>query len=331
MAGPDLLRHAKPLLAGFCFATALALCASAQAQTYPNKPIRLIVPWPAGGGVDTSARIVAQPLSERLGQPIVIENKPGAGGNIGTAVVAQEKADGYTLLMGSAAPHGINPHLYTHLGFAPIDDFAFVGHVYDVPSFLVVPANSPYKSAKDLVAAAKANPGKLNFGSGGIGSSQHLFGVMFTSATGIDVVHVAYKGTSPLETALVAGQVDFALDPPTCLPFIDAGKLRVLGVASKVRNAVVPDIPTLDEQGITDVYTSTYYGILAPAKTPREVVDKLNKEINAVLSMNETKSRMAKMAAEPGKGTPDEFKAFAIAEIERYAKVVKQSGAGKVD
>jgi tripartite-type tricarboxylate transporter receptor subunit TctC len=328
----DLPTFAKrAAIAGACVAALLVPSVAAQAQGYPNKPIRLIVPWPPGGGVDTSARIIAQPLQERLGQPIVIENKPGASGNIGTAVAVQEKPDGYTLLEGSLSPNAVNPYLFKRLGFDPEKDFTFIASVYTVPSFLVVPANSPFKTAQELVTYAKANPGKLNFGSGGVGSSQHLFAVMLKAAADIDVVHVAYKGTSPSETALVASQVDFMLDPPTCLPFVQAGKLRILGVASNVRNSALPDVPTLDEQGIKGVYTSTFYGIMGPAGMPKDIVDRLNKEINAILQTDDMKSRLAKLAADPGKGTPEEYKAYVMSEMKRYGEIVKLSGADKVD
>ncbi|MDP2295052.1 MAG: tripartite tricarboxylate transporter substrate binding protein [Pseudolabrys sp.] len=319
-------------LIGLGFAAAAMLTAvSAQAQGYPNRPIKLIVPWPAGGGVDTSARLIAEPLSQRLGQPIVIENKPGAAGNIGTALAAKEKPDGYTLLQASLSPNAVNPHLYKSLGFDPVKDFEFVARVYTVPSFLVVPAASPAKTAQDLVALAKKDPGKLNFGSGGVGSSQHLFGVMFNKAANLDVVHVPYKGTSPAEAALVAGHVNFMLNPPTALAFVSAGKLRALGVASPTRNAAMPDLPTLDEQGIKGVYTSTFYGVMAPAGTPKEIVDRLNKEIVAILATPEMKARLAKLAAAPGTESPEDFKKFVIGEIDRYGEIVKLSGADKVD
>jgi tripartite-type tricarboxylate transporter receptor subunit TctC len=309
----------------------LVACAgSAHGEDYPARPIRLIVPWPAGGGVDTSARIVAEPLSRKLGQPIVIENKPGAAGNIGTALAAHEKPDGYTLLQASLSPNSVNPHLYSNLGFDPIKDFAPVALAYTVPSFLVVPASSPVNSAKELIDLAKKNPGKLNFGSGGVGSSQHLFDVMLIAATGIDVVHVPYKGTSPAEAALVAGQVDFMIDVPTCLPFVKAGKLKALAVAAPKRSAAMPDVPTLDELGIPNVHTLTWYGVMAPANTPKEIVDRLNKEINAILSTDEMRERLIKMAADPGSGTPDEFAKFVAQETERYGVIVKLSGA-KVD
>jgi tripartite-type tricarboxylate transporter receptor subunit TctC len=302
-----------------------------QAQAYPTKPIKLIVPWPAGGGVDTAARIIAEPLAQRLGQAVVVENRPGAAGNIGTALAAREKPDGYTLLMASLSPHAVNPHLYDKLGFEPIKDFAPIALVYTVPSFLVVPAASPANTAQELVALAKAKPGKLNFGSGGPGSSQHLFGVMFNLATRIDVVHVSYKGTAPAETALLAGHVDFMLDPPTCLPFVTAGRMKALAVAAPKRNPALPNIPTLDELGIPGVHTLTYYGVAAPANTPKEIVTRLNAEINAILRTEEVKSRLTKMAAEPGTLTPAEFEQFMQTELTRYGEIVKVSGAKAVE
>ena len=317
------------------FGLAAMLCACvglAHAQAYPSRPIKLIVPWPAGGGVDTAARMIADPLAKRLGQPIVVENKPGSAGNIGTAQAAREKPDGYTLLMASLSPNAVNPHLYeaNTLGFEPIKDFAPVALVYTVPSFLVVPTASQAKSPQDLVALAKASPGKLNFGSGGAGSSQHLFGVMFNAATKIDAVHVPYKGTAPAEAALVAGEVDFMLDPPTCLPFVEAGRLRALAVAAPTRSASLPNVPTLDELGIKNVHTLTYYGVAAPAGTPKEIVDKLNAEINAILKTDDVRARITKLAAEPGTGSADDFRRFMEAELKRYGEIVKASGAKAV-
>jgi tripartite-type tricarboxylate transporter receptor subunit TctC len=307
-----------------------AITGIAFAQTYPTKPIKLIVPWPPGGGVDTAARLISEPLAQRLGQAIVVENRPGAAGNIGTALVTQEKPDGYTLLMGSLSPHAVNPHLYDKLGFEPIKDFAPVALVYTVPSFLVVPASSPANTAQELVALAKAKPGKLNFGSGGAGSSQHLFGVMFNTAAKIDAVHVGYKGTSPAEAALVAGHVDYMLDPPTCLPFVTAGRLKALAVAAPKRSSAMPNVPTLDEVGIPNVHTLTYYGVLAPANTPKDIVARLNAEINAILKSDDMRGRLAKLAAEPGTGSPDDFGRFMEAELKRYGEIVRISGAKAV-
>lgn len=316
-----------------CLGLALLVVAGwAQAQAaYPNKPIRLIVPWPPGGGVDFSARLISQPLAERLRQPIIVENKPGVAGNLGTAQFTREAPDGYTLLMGSLSPNAVNPHLYSKLGFDPVKDFEFVALAYIVPSFLVVPANSPANSPKELVAIAKASPGKLNFGSGGVGSSQHLFGVMFNTATGIDAVHVSYKGTAPAEAALVAAEIDYMVDPPTALPFVNGGRMKALAVAAPKRSAALPNVPTLDEVGIPNVHTSTFYGFMAPAGTPKAIVDRLNKEINAVLQSPDIQARIAKNAAETYNWSPEEYKKFVLGEIDRYREVVKQSGAKQVD
>jgi tripartite-type tricarboxylate transporter receptor subunit TctC len=324
-----MVKHTWRLLFGAAL-VAVAVVAQAQ-QGYPNRPIKLLVPWPPGGGVDTAARIIAQPLSERLGQPIIVENKPGVAGNLGTGLFTKEPADGYSLLMGSLSPNSVNPWLYSKLGFDPIKDFDYVALAWIVPSFLVVPASSPANSAKDLVAMAKASPGKLNFGSGGVGSSQHLFGVMFNTASGINTVHVPYKGTAPAENGLVAGEIDYMVDPPTALPFVEAGRLKALAVASTARSSALPNVPTLDEVGIPNVHTSTWYGILAPAGTPKPIVDRLNREINAVLKTPELQARMQKIAAQSRDWTPEEFTKFAKEELERYKEVVRASGAKQVD
>jgi tripartite-type tricarboxylate transporter receptor subunit TctC len=313
-------------------AALFAVAAAAQAQQgYPTRPIKLIVPWPPGGGVDTAARILSQPLAERLGQPIVVDNRPGVAGNLGTAFAAKEAPDGYTLLMGSLSPNSVNPYLYSKLGFEPIKDFEYVALAYIVPSFLVVPANSPANSPKELVAIAKASPGKLNFGSGGVGSSQHLFSVMFNTATGIQTVHVPYKGTAPAENGLIAGDVDYMVDPPTALPFVEAGRMKALAVASDRRSPALPNVPTLDELGIPNVHTSTWYGFLAPAGTPKVIVDKLNREINAILKMPDIQARLLKNAAQSYDWTPEQFTKFANEELERYKEVVRASGAKQVD
>jgi tripartite-type tricarboxylate transporter receptor subunit TctC len=311
---------------------AVACVGMAQAQSdYPSRPIRLIVPWPAGGGVDTSARIISPPLAERLGQPIVIENKGGAGGNIGTALAAQEKPDGYALLMASISPNSVNPHLYARLDFDPVKDFAPIAYGYTVPNFLVVPANSPFNTAMEFIEFAKANPGKLNFGSSGHGSSLHLATIMIQMATGIDVVHVPFKGTAPAETALLAGQLDFMLDPPTCLPYIRAGRLKVLAVGSPERNPAMPDVPTFDELGIPGVHTAVYYGFMAPANTPKEIIDLLNKEINEVLQTQAVRERITNMGGVITIAPPEDFGNFANSELERYGEIVKRSGVPKIE
>ena len=246
------------------------------AQTYPSQALKLTVPWPPGGGVDTTARMIAQPLATALGQAVVIENKPGAGGNIGTEQFARAKPDGYSILMGSLSPNAVNIHMYKKLGFDPVADFLPVIYVSAVPNILVVPTNSPVKNVAELIALAKANPGKLNYGSAGVGSSQHLAGIVFIQSTGVEVVHVPYKGTAPAEADLMAGHVSFMLDTTACLALIAGGKLRALAVASKERNPALPDTPTFDELGIPGVHVSSWYGVMVPAGTPKPIIDRLN-------------------------------------------------------
>lgn len=294
---------------------------------YPVAPIKLMVPWPPGGGVDTTARMISEPLAQRLGQPLVIENRGGAGGNIGTEAAARMKGDGHNLLMASISPNAVNVHLYGRLGFDPVKDFAPIVYVSSVPNILVVPAASPFMTVKDLVDYARANPGKLNYGSGGVGSSQHLAAVQLMQVAKVDLVHVPYKGTAPAEADLVAGHVSLMLDTTTCLPFVAAGKMRALAVASKKRNPALPNVPTFDEAGLPGIYASSWYGLMAPAGTPRPIIDKLNAEANAVLKSPEIQKRMADFGAEVGGGSPEDFGNFIVSEIKRYEGIVKASGA----
>ena len=314
----------------YALAVLVAIVGPASAQgvdNYPSQPIKLMVPWPPGGGVDTTARMIAKPLAERLGQSIVVDNRGGAGGNIGTEMAARARPDGYNLLMGSISPNAVNIHLYSRLGFDPIKDFAPIVYVASVPNILVVPADSPAKSVKDLVEMARANPGKLNYGSGGVGSSQHLAAVQFMSVAKVEIEHIPYKGTAPAEADLIAGQISLMLDTTTCLPYIASGKLRALAVASKKRNPALPDVPTFDEAGLPGIYASSWYGLMAPAGTPRPLVDKLNAEANQVLQSEEIRKRMADFGAEIGGGTPEDFARFIQSEITRYESIVRLSGA----
>jgi tripartite-type tricarboxylate transporter receptor subunit TctC len=311
------------LLVGAVAAPGLA---QESAGTYPQQPIKLMVPWPPGGGVDTTARILTDLLGKRLGQPFVVDNRAGAGGNIGTELAARQKADGYNLLMSSISPNAINVSLYSRLGFDPVKDFEPIVYVSAVPNILVVPGNSPYKSVQDVLAAARAQPGRLTYGSGGVGSSQHLAAVQFARAAGIEMVHVPYKGTAPAEADLAAGHVSLMLDTTTCLPFVAAGKMRALAVASRQRNPALPDVPTLDEAGLPGVYASSWYGLSAPAGTPRPIIDKLNAEANAVLKSPEFVKRMQAMGAEIGGGTPEDFGRFMASETRRYADIVRAAG-----
>jgi tripartite-type tricarboxylate transporter receptor subunit TctC len=318
-------------VSGFAAALLLTVSAAVSAQqgtaSYPNQPIKLMVPWPPGGGVDTSARLVSEPLAQRLGQPIVIDNRGGAGGNIGTEIAARAKPDGYNLLMGSITPNAINIHLYARLGFDPIKDFSPIVHVSSGPIVLVVPASSPMKTVKDVIDFARANPGKLNYGSGGVGSSQHLAAVQFMAAAKVELTHVPYKGTAPAEADLMAGHVSLMLDTNTCLPFIASGKMRALAVASKKRIAALPNVPTFDEVGVADMYASSWYGLMAPAGTPRAIIDKLNAEANVVLKSPELQKRFAEFGSEAGGGTPEEFGSFIASELKRYESIVRLSGA----
>jgi tripartite-type tricarboxylate transporter receptor subunit TctC len=304
----------------------LAACGAAHAQ-YPDHPIKMIVPWPPGGGVDTMGRLVAQGLSQELGQPVIVDNRAGAGGNIGTELSARQPADGYNLLMGSISPNAVNLYLYSHLGFDPVKDFTPITYVSAVPNILVVPAASPFKTMQDLIDYAKANPGKLNYGSAGVGSSQHLAAVQFMAAAKIDIMHVPYKGTSPAEADLMAGHVSLMLDTTTCLPLVKSGKLRALAVASRQRNDQLPDVPTMDELGVKNVYASSWYGLMAPKGLPQPILDKLSKATNAVLKNPEIRARMLDYGAEIGGGTPEDYTAFINEEILRYKPIVELSGA----
>lgn len=299
---------------------------AACADAYPSRLIRFVVPWPAGGATDVIARQLGQALSAQVGQPVVVENKPGAGGNVGTQAFVRERPDGYAIIMATSSTNAANPHLYSRLGFDPVADFTPVAFVAEVPNVLVVPASSPFRSVQELVAHARANPGQLTYGSGGTGASQHLAGEQFKSVLGIDVVHVPYKGSAPAAADLMGGHVSLMLDTGS-LPNIRSGKLRALAVAAKARVPALADVPTFDELGIPGLYASAWYGIMLPAGAPAEVVARLNREFNAALQNPEVRQRLIEFGAEVGGGTPDAFAAFSRAEIDRYRDIVKLSGA----
>lgn len=319
------LRRASRALILAAFAAGVA--PAVHAQTYPDRPIKLVVPWPPGGATDSLGRLLAQRLSERLGQTVIVDNKAGAGGNIGTASFVREKADGYTLLMATSSTNAANPHLYSRLGFDAAKDFAPVAFVAEIPNILEVPKQSPFHSVADVIAAAKAEPGKLNYGSGGVGSSQHLAGSMFKHLTGADVMHIPYKGSGPAVSDLLAGQVDMMLDTGS-LAQVQAGALRALAVASHQRLPALPNVHTFEEAGVPKMFASAWYGIVAPVGTPSDVVQRLNKEVNAVVASPDVKQRMENMGAlVPAGQSPEEFGAFIQSEIKRYAEIVKISGA----
>jgi tripartite-type tricarboxylate transporter receptor subunit TctC len=303
----------------------------AAAQTYPNHAIRLIVPFPAGGTTDIIARDVAKQLTSTLGQSVIVDNRAGAGGNIGSDVVAKAAPDGYTLLMGTVGTHAINPSLYAKMPYDHVKDFTPVILVAGVPNVLEVTPSLPVNSVADLIKLAKAKPGTINFASSGNGTSIHLSGELFKTLTGVDMTHVPYKGSAPAIQDLLSGQVQVMFDNlPSSLAQIKAGKLRPLAVTSSKRSPALPDVPTVAEAGVPGFEASSWFGILAPAGTPPAIVAKINADVNAWLQSPEGKAELAAQGAEAAGGSPDAFVAHIRAETEKWAKVVKASGA-KVD
>ena len=305
-----------------------SLCAGlASAQTYPNQTIKLIVPWPPGGLTDTIGRLVAQALGERLGQSVFVENRAGASGNIGTAQFVRSKPDGYTLLLASSTPNSANPHLFAQTGFDPIKDFTPITMIATAPNVLLVPANSPFQNAQQLLAAAKAKPNSITYGSAGSASSGHLAGATMATMTKVELLHVPYKGAGPALIDLMSGQINIMLDP-SALPHIRSGKLRALAVPAKQRLPALPDVPTFEEAtGIPNVYASAWYGLMAPVGTPRDIVDRLNREMTKLLQDPEIRNKFVNYGADIGGGSPDDFARFVVSELERYGNIIKTSGA----
>jgi tripartite-type tricarboxylate transporter receptor subunit TctC len=297
------------------------------AQGYPNQPVRMIVPFPPGGLTDVVARLVAQSLGEQLGQSVVVDNRAGASGNIGTAFFTRSRPDGYTLLLGSSTPNAANPNLYTQLGFDPHKDFAPIGLIASAPNVLLVPAESPYRDAPQLIAAAKAAPGKLTYGSAGSASSGHLAGATMARVYGLDMLHVPYKGAGPALTDLMGGQITMMLDP-SALPHIRGGKLRALAVPSVKRLPALPDVPTFAEAtGEKSMLASAWYGLMAPAGTPRDIVLRLHEALAKLLDDPQVRTKLINYGADIGSGSPEEFGRFMESEITRYADIIRFSGA----
>jgi tripartite-type tricarboxylate transporter receptor subunit TctC len=309
-------------------ASALTLATPfAFAQAWPSKPVTLVVPFPPGGTTDVLARALGERLAVSLGQPVVIESKPGAGATLGADVVAKSKADGYTLLMG-AVHHTIATSVYKKLPYDFQKDFAPVSTVALVPNVLVINASNPAKTLAELVAQAKAAPEKTSYGSNGNGTAQHLIGTQFQALTGTQIAHIPYKGSGPLATDLIGGQITMSFDTVTpVLPHIKAGKLRAIAVTTARRSSALPDTPTLDELGLKGFDIGTWFGVLAPAATPREVVARLNTEIVKILQSAEFKQRMADIGAEVVGNTPEQMTAQIKNDTEKFAKLVKE---GKV-
>jgi tripartite-type tricarboxylate transporter receptor subunit TctC len=295
---------------------------------YPDKPIRLVVPFPPGGAADLMARSLGQQLAKQIGQPLVLDNRGGAGGTIAAETVATAAPDGYTLLFGTMGTQAINPNLYPKLRYNPLKDFAPVSLTHATPRVLVVQPQLPAKNIAELIALAKAKPGEITFGSAGNGSSGHLAGEYFKSLTGVSMTHVPYKGTSGAMVDLLAGRISMSIDAPAAyLEYIRSGQVRALGVTSLKRMAILPDVPTIAESGVPGFDVSNWLGVLAPARTPAPIIDKLNQAIAAAMRDTDMRKQLADAGIESMSSTPAQLAAFTKTEIDKWARVVKASGA----
>jgi tripartite-type tricarboxylate transporter receptor subunit TctC len=305
-----------------------ALSAAAHADVYPSRPIRFVVAFPPGGGTDIIARSIAQKLGERWSQQVLVDNRPGAGGNIGTDIVAKSAPDGYTLLMGSAGPLAINASLFASLPFDPQRDLAPVTLAASTPNVLVVHPSLKAATVKELIALAKTEPGRINFASSGFGTPAQLAGELFNTMAGVKLVHVPYKGASPALADLLGGQVQlmFSTMPPA-LPHMKEGRLRALAVTSLKRSPAAPELPTVDEAALPGFEANTWHGVVLPAGAPAEIIARLNREIVAILHLPEVVGRLESQGAEPVGSTPEEFAAYIRSETVKWAKVVRESGA----
>ena len=310
-----------------CLAAALVYTTAAHAQPYPQKPIRLVAPFAPGGGTDILARLVGQKASEMLGQQLIVDNRGGAGGTIGTDIAAKAPPDGYTLILVSAS-HAINPGLYQNLPYDSVSDFAPITQIATSPGILVVNPSLPVKSVKDLIALARAKPGQINYASAGSGTPPHLAGELFKVMAKIDMVHVPYKGNAPAFTDVIGGQVSLIFPTmPSAMPFIKSGKLRPIAVTSAKRSPVAPDIPTIAESGLPGYEATSWYGILAPARTPPQIVARLHEVLVSVIGAPDMKDKLAAQGLEPVGNTPQQFAAVIKSEIVKWTKVVKAAGA----
>ena len=306
-------------------AAGLALPAFAQ-DKYPSKPINWICPYAAGGNADSRSRQVAKVMGTLLGQPIIVDNKAGAGGNIGTEMIARAKPDGYTLGMGNIAPLAVNHALFKKLNFDPLNDIVPIALIERGPLALMVRIDSPFKSVKDVVAAAKAAPGKLSYASGGIGGTHHLSGALFEHAAGIDMIHAPYKSGSAGATDLMGGQVNMMFEQMySAMPAIKGGRLRALAITSKNRSPLLPDLPTMAEQGYAEVEVQNWQGLVGPKGLPADLVKLLNATLNKALQDPEVKDKILSQGNEMGGGTPEQFAALIKAEAPRWGKVVRDA------
>jgi tripartite-type tricarboxylate transporter receptor subunit TctC len=316
--------------AGTLLAAMVAVCfaASAQAQNYPSKPITLIVPFPAGSTTDLVGRILQDELAKAVGQTVVIDNRGGAGGSVGTEAVARSAPDGYTLLMGTIGTHSINPAVYAKINYDPIKDFEPVIQFGTAPNVLVVHPSLPIKSVADLIAYIKANPGKVNYGSSGNGTSNHLSGAMFVARNGLNATHVPYKGGAQAITDLLRGEIQFMFyHYLPLLGHIQDGKLRAIANTNATRIDALPDVPVMKEAGMDDFVVSAWFGVWAPANTPKDVVTKLNENILKIINSPQVKKNLLTQGIDPVAGSPDDLRKLNEAELARWAKAVQQAGA----
>ncbi|MEJ1170455.1 Bug family tripartite tricarboxylate transporter substrate binding protein [Variovorax sp. CCNWLW235] len=316
----------KSLLATAALALGLGPCGNAHAQDWPRQPIKIVANFAPGGAADQLARVISAPLQEALGQPVVVENKGGAGGNLGGEFVARSSADGYTFLMSSGGMVSINPHIYAKMSFDPAKDLVPVASVARVPFYLVVRADSPVKDFKGLVADLKANPGKRSFGSPGNGSSPHLAAEMMTGQTGTTAIHVPYRGAAPALTDLLGGQIDFLFDPGISIQHVKTGKLRMLAVASLKRAPQMPEVPTLDELGLKGFDADAVFGLYAPAGTRPAVVQRINAEVNRALALPAVRATIETLGNVPEPLTPAAFGDKGAADFKRLGAVIRERG-----
>jgi tripartite-type tricarboxylate transporter receptor subunit TctC len=300
----------------------------AHAQDYPARPITMVIPFAPGGSTSIVGRVIADKMSETLGEKIVVENRPGAGGTIGTRAVAKGDPDGYTIALGYTGTLAIGPTLYAKAGYDPRKDFAPIGLIGGAPNSLVVHPSFPAKTVAELIALAKASPGKINFGSAGTGTVSHITGEYFARAAGITLVHIPYKGTGPALVDLLGGHIPMAFAPiPATHANVSGGQLRALAVTSPVRTSLLPEVPTIAESGLPGFDASLYYGLVAPAGTPRPIIDRLNKELRAALASDEVKKRLVQDGTEPMPGSPEDYAAFIDKDERKWSQLIKESGA----
>jgi tripartite-type tricarboxylate transporter receptor subunit TctC len=322
-------RNSLRILGGAVALPLVGTGGQAMAQSYPAKPVRLVVPFPPGGTTDIVARLIGEKLTAQLGQPFVIDNRAGAGGNVGAEMVAKAPADGYTLLMGTVGTHAINKFLYKKLAFDPVASFAPVSLVVSVPNVLVVPVNSPFQTAKELLAAAKAKPGGLSMGSAGNGTSLHLSGVLLSKMTGVANQHVPYRGSGPVLTDLMGGQIDYAFDNlPSAMPLIRAGKLRALAVTSLKPSPLLPDVPTMDEaMGLRHFDTSSWFALYAPAHTPEPIVNQLARAVSTATKDRATYAQLVNAGCNVVGSDPRQLEKHMQFEMQKWSALVFASGA----